>query len=218
MLKFIFSASEICGICNVEFAGDADKVSCSKCQMDTHVECSMQFSKDAVLCGLCFRAAMQLEVQTDCFKKQKLAAKKMTNYSEHLFPPIQIGTTITLAVPSVDRAPLDFHSILGVGVVADKRNDVYQIGTVHGMLKGWFNRTYINVSGTKFINLEDVPRDTVLTLTEAAAKQSLVGGQGFHKCTCRESATQCKSNRCSCLKAKVLCNSRCHLRGPCCNK
>lgn len=208
---------DLCGICNLDFAaGVTNKVTCSQCQMEIHLECSMQFTKTDMLCKLCFRGATQVAVQSECYKKQKLAAEKMTTYSKHLFPPLDIGSTIMLAVPSVDRAPLDFQNVLGV--VMASRNDVYQVGTTHGILKGWFNRTDINLSGTQVLKMSDVPQNVHLSLREAAAKQSLTGGQGLRKCACRESGTQCKTNRCTCFKAKVLCSSRCHLSAPCANK
>lgn len=53
---------------------------------------------------------------------------------------------------------------------------------------------------------EEVP-DTVITLTEAIAAQSLFGGQGFKKCQCNPGENQCQTNSCKCFKSKVKCKS-----------
>ena len=66
--------------------------------------------------------------------------------------------------------------------------------------------------------IDDVPKERIVSLREAAAKQLLTGGQGYKKCNCRASAKQCSTNRCNCYKSGVLCSFRCHLSGPCTNK
>ncbi|CAL1672264.1 unnamed protein product [Lasius platythorax] len=137
----------------------------------------------------------------------------MVTCSSITFPPLQINDNITLSVPTVDRGPLDFNNILGV--VTDTKNDVYQIGTKDGILKGWFPRIEIAKSSTNLITMADVPKN-VLTLREAAAKQSASGGQGYKKCNCKIAKNQCQTNRC--FKAKILCNSRCHSSSSCINK
>ena len=44
-------------------------------------------------------------------------------------------------------------------------------------------------------------------LRSAVKQISIGGGQGMIKCNCTSS---CSTNRCSCRKANLLCNSRCH--------
>ena len=49
-----------------------------------------------------------------------------------------------------------------------------------------------------------------LTLRTAVIGQSTSGGQGYQKCNCSGGRKKCTTNRCSCYKAKLQCNSRCH--------
>lgn len=156
------------------------------------------------------------DVQDDCCKRQKIEAEKMTTFSEVQFPALSIGDSITVVVPSVDRGPLDFKNIFGV--ITEFTNGVYQIGTKNGYLKGWFPRTDIKKVESHILSITDVPTGEFITLREAASLQSICGGQGFKKCSCKISQLQCRTKRCACFKANILCNSRCHLSSSCCNK
>lgn len=166
-------------------------------------------------CSLCQRQESLAITQKDCFKKQKTAAEKMINVTETDFPKLQIGDNVTLHVPTVDRGPLDFPNI--TAVVMNIQNEVYQLGTAHGSIKGWFPRTDLIKCPSTFIAVDNVPA-VQMTLRESAAKQSLIGGQGYKKCNCKASKIQCDTNRCNCKKAGILCNSRCHGSGNCKNK
>ena len=49
--------------------------------------------------------------------------------------------------------------------------------------------------------------DTTVSVRQAVGLISVGGGQGMIKCNCTSS---CVTNRCSCEKSQLLCNSRCH--------
>lgn len=148
--------------------------------------------------------------------RQKQAAEKMLNFSTTAFPPLRIGETVTVAVPSVDQGPLDFPSIYGL--IINVKNDSYQIGTNEGLITGWFPRTDLTRVDATVDSIKDVPMDKSITLREAAQYQSLLGGQGYSKCNCKALAKQCQTNRCSCYKNTMKCNSRCHSSSNCLNK
>ena len=139
----------------------------------------------------------------------------MLNVTNADFPILQIGNNVTLHVPTVDRGPLDFPSI--TAVIMNIQNEVYQLGTVNGLIKGWFPRTELTKCPSSFIGLGDVPA-VQLTLRESVAKQSIIGGQGYKKCSCKASKKQCDTARCNCEQAGLLCNSRCHESRCCKNK
>lgn len=139
----------------------------------------------------------------------------MINVTGSKFPPLSKGATITLAIPSVDRGPLDFRNL--TGVIMDCRNSVYQVGTTHGVIKGWFPRTDLQETETG-ITLSDVPSNVFLSLREAAGKQSFFGKQGHKHCNCKQNAKKCETKRCACFKANLKCNSRCHNSNSCTNK
>jgi len=50
----------------------------------------------------------------------------------------------------------------------------------------------------------------ILSLKEAAAKQ-LMEGQEYKKCNYKAAKNLCKTKKCACFKADILCNSHCHL-------
>ena len=172
-------------------------------------------SQNEPLCSLCLRGKRLTEVRSDCFKRQKKAAEKMVNITEEQFPPLTVGDIVTVIIPPEDRGPLDLPNIFGI--IMHIENGVYQIGTQDCLINGWFPRTSIQKSNCKYIDASEVPKEK-LSLREAAAKQSLSGGQGYKKCQCKSLKNQCQTNKCKCFKAGILCNSRCHSSSSCCNK
>ncbi|XP_043462868.1 KRAB-A domain-containing protein 2-like [Leptopilina heterotoma] len=197
---------------------NSNRANCSICQMHIDDDFGKPSTSDEqnLVCSLCARGKRLKEVQNDCFKRQIIAAEKMVTFSEATFPALNIGDSISLAVPTVDRGPLDFSNILGV--ITDLKNNVYQISTKHGIIKGWFPRTDIQRVETTVLLVNDVPTGEYLSLREAASLQSLSGGQGYKKCNCKVSEQQCRTRRCACFKSNILCNSRCHMSSSCCNK
>lgn len=77
------------------------------------------------------------ELQNACFQYLNIQATIMTSTFACKLHPLAIGSSAVLNVPTVDRGLLDFPNI--VGIVADFRNYVYQIGTKNGIIKQWHN-------------------------------------------------------------------------------
>ena len=174
-------------ICHNQIIVDNEKTSCTNCELIMHYNCGVLFEED-ILCPLCLRGKNLIDTRNDCFKRQKFAAEKMVNISENRFLPLDVGDCITLSVPKEHCGSLDFRNICGV--IIKFENGVYQIGTKDGLLKGWYPRS--DIGKTKnIISINDVPLETLITLREAAAKQSFTGGQGFKKCKCQPAKTQC---------------------------
>ena len=132
-------------------------------------------------------------------------------------PALEVGTSVVMAMPKVDRGPLDPANIHAV--ITDKKNDVYQLGTSAGTIKGWFPRSALRETNCGNTGEDGaVGTDRIVGLREAFRQQSLFGGQGMRQCSCRASAKHCTNNRCKCRKGGVLCTSRCHMSLPCVNK
>jgi hypothetical protein len=91
--------------------------------------------------------------------------------------------------------------------VNDKGNAV--IVTRYGRHNGMFG------ANEDLILQEELNCETSISVREAASQQSLSGGQGFLKCSCK---SKCSRNRCKCKKNGVQCNSRCHSSGSCDNQ
>lgn len=205
---------DICIICLVILQENEAKP-CSICEVMLHLDCGVNFDNADFVCPLCLRGRELVKTRQDCFKRQTIAAEKMTDFSEKKFPPLEIGECVTLAISKFDRGPLDFANI--IGVISAKENGVYQIGTKDGLIKGWFPRTDVEKAASRPFTIEDVNKEICLTLREAASKQSMMGGQGFKKCSCKPSDKQCLTNRCVCKKVGHKCNSRCHANSTCGN-
>ena len=130
-----------------------------------------------------------------------------------LVPPVPVGDTVTVRIPSPDRARGDPRNIVGV-VVEVIYKGLYRIGNSKGIINQLFPRNGFAVSKERFIDPATVAERTI-SMRGIASSPSFSGGQGFIKCDCK---TGCKSGKCTCLGKKVKCNSKCHGSRPCANK
>ena len=89
-------------------------------------------------------------------------SKENGHFSEEKFPPLSVGDTITLSVPTVNPGPLDSNNIFGA--LTQFKNDVYRVRTKKGFIKGWFPRADIAKLVTNAILLKNSPLDTLLGL------------------------------------------------------
>ena len=144
----------------------------------------------------------------------ELQAKKMTKSSCDKFPPANVGDTIKLRVPDVDRGRCDPRNVLGVVTAVDGDKCLYKIGTKFGAINTTYARNQFTTCTEKIVAVEDVPEDQI-SLRACAGKSSLSGGQGYKSCGCK---TGCRLHNCSCWRNKQLCNSKCHGSLACTNK
>ena len=128
--------------------------------------------------------------------------------------PLNVEDIVLVSVDKVDRGKCDPRRIPGV-VVNATAHEKYHIACKGGCLKSCLSRGDLVVEASKTADsygLGDLLRVDWTTLKkisirEAAANYSPVGGQGMVHCTCK---TDCAGNRCACKKAGYVCNSRCH--------
>ena len=106
-------------------------------------------------------------------------AKKMGDKVRNL-PALAVGTPVVMAMPKVDRGPLDPANIHAV--ITDARNDVYQLSRRAGVIKDWFPRSALRETNANEVGV--VGTDRTLGLREAFREQSLFGGQGMKQCAC----------------------------------
>jgi hypothetical protein len=71
------------------------------------------------------------------------------------------------------------------------------IGTRYGRLNGMFGANEMSICKQDLILQEELNYETSISVREAASQQSLSGGQGFFKCSCK---SKFSSNRCKCKK------------------
>ncbi|XP_029348199.1 SCAN domain-containing protein 3-like [Acyrthosiphon pisum] len=142
----------------------------------------------------------------------KIQAKKMTEMSEKRFCQGNVGESVRVKIPDVDRARSDLRCVLGV--IMSVKDNFYEIGTTEGKLQQLYSRNQFTICKEKFVQIEDIPGNSI-SLREAARCFSNLGGQGYDRCTCTQG---CKTNKCKCRKADRLCNSKCHSSKSCTNK
>jgi hypothetical protein len=129
------------------------------------------------------------------------------------FPRVNIGDSVRMSIPEVDRNKGDPRNIIFVIINIDK-NKNYKLGNKNGTLTQLYSRNEFTVCPKPLINVEDVS-DQLKSLREVANLQSLTGGQIFKKRLCK---SDCKNKKCKCKSLNLLCNSRCHNSLTCNNK
>ena len=132
---------------------------------------------------------------------------------------LAIGTVVRVPVDKVDRSKVDHRSIPGL-ICEATEHDQYRIVCAAGVLKSTLYRGAFFVDAWKtpaVYGLQDAltnwQQKKRVSVREALAHISMVGGQGHVHCGCK---TKCDNNRCSCKKEGLLCNSRCHPSSTCC--
>lgn len=203
---------EICITCQKNVCDDDQSYRCQTCSMPIHLSCS----RENGLCDLCITAETISSNQIQSYHGITVQAEKMLTVTRKILPDISVGDCVLVNVNKVDRSPGDPQNI--IAVITDFKNGVYQVGSVTGLIKSWFSKSDLKKASSTFIKIDQVNQSTFISLREAVAALLLFNGQGFVKCSCQPSKTQCKTNRCLCFKSKQLCNSRCHKSRPCANK
>jgi hypothetical protein len=163
-------------------------------------------------------------------EKRKAAAEGMKAQGERMrrqaggrddtinVPPV--GTVVLVAADRVDRGKCDHRTVPGV-VLHMTEHDNYHIGCIGGVLKDCLSREALRVENGKtpasygLENLLSVEWTSLkkISVREALANYSPVGGQGMIHCSCKG---KCMENRCACKKGNYLCNSRCHKSNTSC--
>jgi hypothetical protein len=140
-------------------------------------------------------------------------AKKMKAASSKKFQKSPLGQNVRIKIPDSDRAKRDPKSKLAV--FTDIKEEVfYEFGTRLGKLKAMYTRNQYTLCKENFLIVEEVEKEEI-SVHEVVKELSLVGGQGFKKCSCSK---KCTTKMCLCKSANLLCNSKCHNSQPCCDK
>ena len=133
-------------------------------------------------------------------------AVKMRERSKKFTPDCEIGEYVNVPVKDVDRGLTDPPNLLCRIVDYDEEHDEYELCCAAGCLTILFARSQFDrvvTESTFAVNLDR----KIDSVREAVKLLSVGGGQGMLKCNC---SGQCDSNRCSCKKNNLICNSRCH--------
>ncbi|CAF4947546.1 unnamed protein product [Pieris macdunnoughi] len=206
--------TQICLVCTKETTGAH---SCRSCFKPVHVICGLTDGEEGygsqILCFICKREQDIAKERAQTLKGTKRAAEKMIDQTVKKLPLLEVGNSVLINFPKFDRGPLDTKNI--AGKIVDIRNGVFKIGTTSGTIKNWFPRQELQISAKDYNG--DIS-ESFITLRHAVTCQSMFGGQGFQKCSCRPARNQCHTKRCACYKNNVLCTSKCHQSISCINK
>ena len=139
----------------------------------------------------------------------------MRTRSKRYVPEVSIGDYVALPIPDVDRGLSEARNLICRIVDIDYDKSLYELACEAAVLDTMFARNSFDLVKDCSVELE-VKLDKKLSIRQAVKELSVGGGQGFLKCNCTGG---CLTNRCSCKKAGLLCNSRCHkANGNCKNK
>ena len=152
----------------------------------------------------------------ESFEGQRKQAKIMQKRAQGADGQFTVGDVVQIGLHWVDQTKVDGKNLTAVIVeVLEGGNlrcackngvlkNTYAPHTV-SMLPGPSNNRLLCGLESAFEEWQGLPK---VTEREAARVVSAVGGQGFNiVCHCQGT---CDTNRCSCKKAGVLCNSKCH--------
>ena len=130
----------------------------------------------------------------------------MATQQIHKLGEAQVGDTVQVPVPDVDRGPNDLVHVLAYITKINKSHMTYQLATKHGIIQEMHSRNTFHICKQKLLKLDDMNLTKELSLRAINGMNSISGGQGFLRCNCSGAC----SRNCSCRKAGVTCNSKCH--------
>ncbi|KAJ8929981.1 hypothetical protein NQ314_017269 [Rhamnusium bicolor] len=149
------------------------------------------------LYGICIRQEKITQACEASFTSQKRQADEMLQMFNKNFLPASIGQHILVKIPDADRGRAAPGNVVAVVMEQKEESDLYQLGTLSGVLEKLYARNEFQVAYHKFMEMEDVP-EKELTLRTAAAVDSR-SKQGFVRCDWRKN---CENKRCNCLKKR----------------
>lgn len=193
--------------------------SCNVCKNTVHAICGKSTGVEGfgatVLCFLCDSATVIESERTCATQSMEKQASRMLNRSNKVLDEVEIGCSVVIPIPIVDRGKGDPRNIMAV--VHEKSEKGYRLATKHGILLGSYTRNQFEPTDTLFLCPSDILSDNFISFRQAVKLSSICDGQGFMKCGC-SGKNRCEQNRCACRKAGQMCNSRCHPNLTCKNK
>jgi hypothetical protein len=110
-------------------------------------------------------------------------AKKMKATSSKRFQKPTLGQNVIIKIPDIDGVKTDPRTIIAV-ITDIKDEEFYEFGTKFGKLKSLYTRNQFTLCNENFLSTGEVGPVEIVSVREVVKKLSLVGGQGFRKCSC----------------------------------
>ena len=173
-----------------------------------HVICGRSNGEEGfgagIWCSKCDLHRLQQESEVERIgikRRQSKFHSRMLKSSASKMTSANVGDTVIIPIAKPDvMIPLGSKNLMGV--IMDKNEDLYAIGTDQGRLESRYTRNQYDVCPTKLQKIDSVP-DSVISQTTAMHNASMFVLQS---CKCKN----CSNLRCLCKRAKMRCNSRCH--------
>ena len=134
----------------------------------------------------------------------------MINKTNNYLVPVAVGDKVIFFTDEVDRGITDPPNLLcKINAI---KHDNYELASEAGVLDRLVPRNAFHIA-PKNVDFK-VITDKKESIRGAINALSIGGGQGFFKCgqTCK-----CNTKKCSCKKAGIFCNSKCHKTTPTCD-
>lgn len=155
-------------------------------------------------------ASILTQCRQDAREGQEKSRAEMLRTTRSKMVPLMENDGVLVPVSEFDRGRLDCRNV--PGVVLKVHNDMYQVGTKHGIINTMLSRNQIIEANFQMVTADQV-KDTVLPMRSIAQLHSRHGGQGFKKCSCNG---KCGTARCTCKKAGNHCHTHCHPNNSSC--
>ena len=148
-----------------------------------------------------------LGIRLNVRQNQEKQAETMRTRSKKYLPEVNIGDFVILPIPDVDKGLTESPNLICRVVDIDFTHSLYELACEAGVFNDMFARNSFDLVKEANIVINISTETSVKSIRQAVNVLSNGGGQGMIKCNCTSS---CVTNRCSCKKSNLLCNSRCH--------
>ncbi|XP_071053668.1 KRAB-A domain-containing protein 2-like [Onthophagus taurus] len=132
-------------------------------------------------CNFCNRNRNIANARKGAYDGLQAQAKRMKLISDSTHPKPQIGSTVRIPVPDVDRGRGDARSVLAV-VLEATEDGFYRLGTKVGVISKYYSRSEFSICPANILEIEEITKDKEVSLRSVATSQSTGHGQGFKKC------------------------------------
>ena len=117
-------------------------------------------------------------------RKQEKQANKMLELSNKRFKPAEIGDTVFVPIPDIDRGRCEAPNLKALVLDIHDNGHLWRLGCKSGVLEQYYSRNQFQPTLEKYLSRADIPLNQVVSLRTAACLESMGGGQGMLKCIC----------------------------------
>ena len=137
---------------------------------------------------------------------------------QHKVKEFLVGENASLRIPCIDRTCSDMLRLPCVIVqISGEHHSLYRLRCSSGVLQRCYRADDLEpFKGDYSIPVDGWEVQPIVTLKEAASKQSPWNSFTANKCNCKPGT--CESRRCRCKKNEIECSSHCHKGDHCKNK